>query len=214
MNRVSDAVSCGARNVRDDSDIVAGQSIHKRALANVRSAGENNRETLSKNLTSHSCILQLHELLRDCCHAFIDVTAFNKVYFLFWEINGGFNVGTQFQKIRVDFVNAFRKLSLQGPGGGTYGRTRIGFNQVGHGFGLRQIHAIVQEGALGEFAGLGRTKTDLASCLKTAFQNNLLQGRTAVRLNLKDVLSGIGSRAEVTDDNSAVNQMPVGILEG
>ena len=62
VNRVSDAVSCGARNVGDDSDIVAGQSIHKRALANVRSAGENNRETLAKNLTSHSCVLQLHEL--------------------------------------------------------------------------------------------------------------------------------------------------------
>ena len=122
MNRVRNAVSGGARNVCDDGDIVAGQSIHQRALADIGRSGENNREALAKHFAAHGCVLQLHELLRDRGHAFIDVTAFNKVDFLFRKINGRFDVGTQFQKIRVDVVNAFGKLSLQGASGGTHSR--------------------------------------------------------------------------------------------
>ena len=111
-------------------------------------------------------------------------------------------------------MNAPRKLALQVSGGGSHGRARVGFDQVGHGLGLRQVHAVVQISALREFARARRTQTDGLARLKTALENHLLQSRSPMSLNLENVLARVGGRRLKVKHDRAVDQCAVGFAHG
>ena len=74
------------------------------------------------------------------------------------EIDARFEQGDQFQQLLLQRRDAARNRAAGLLRGDARLVERGGIDQVAHGFGLRQVDAAVQEGAQGEFAGLGQAR--------------------------------------------------------
>src|SRR5579862_2664576 len=84
---------------------------------------------------------------------------------------------------------------------------RCSFDQIAHGFGLRQIDAAVQVRPEGEFARLGQPCSGLAGALQRIPQH----GRRAMARNLDNVLGGVGSRGGEEGRDHMVDGVAFGI---
>ena len=85
----------------------------------------------------------------------------------------------------------------------------LGVDEVNDGFGLREIHAPVEKGALGKLSG---------QCLPRPGGEQRLQPRTqhsrrAVTLQLCRVLSGVAVRAAADGAQTEVERLAVGVAE-
>ena len=74
------------------------------------------------------------------------------------EINVRFDVGQGFEHFVAQLVDALGELAGELFVGGAQGQLGARVDQIGHGFGLGQVNAPVEEGAAGEFAGLGQAR--------------------------------------------------------
>ncbi|MNS68431.1 hypothetical protein D3C72_1017130 [compost metagenome] len=74
---------------------------------------------------------------------------------------------------------------------------------------MRQIHAVVEKGAAGKFAGFGQAHAKVATSHQAAFQHTAQHGRTAVALQLQHVFTGIGMGAAEVDRDAFIQQFAV-----
>jgi hypothetical protein len=73
----------------------------------------------------------------------------------------------------------------------------LGFNQVAHGLGLREVELAGEKRALGEFARLGETRAEIEGAAQQQVQND---GR-AVRGDFDEIVGGVGvGRGKIGDD--------------
>ena len=110
-----------------------------------------------------------------------------KIDLFLGKVDGGFHVGAQVDQRVGEPLHHARELALQRAHRGARGFARAGVDEIGDGFGLRQIDLVVVERALGEFAG------PRAACaeLEAAFDQRLDDHRPAVTLQLEHVLAGV-----------------------
>ena len=87
-------------------------------------------------------------------------------------------------------MNGGGKLPAQGTHRAACRLDGIGIDQVSDAFRLRQIKFIVEKGAARKFARLRQPRSQI----ETALQHQLHHGGTAVPLQLKHVLAGVGMR--------------------
>ena len=80
---------------------------------------------------------------------------------VFGEIDAGFEQRDQLEQLLLDRGDAARDRAADLLRGHARLVERGGFDQVAHGFGLRQIDAAVEKSAQGELAGLGQTRAGL-----------------------------------------------------
>jgi hypothetical protein len=106
-------------------------------------------------------------------------------------------------------------------------RARRGFgagvDQIGDGLGLGEVELVVEEGALGEFAGAGDAQVrqarlpgrriELGRRFETAREKQLQHDRTAVRLQLEDVLAGVRVRCREEDRQALVDRGAVPVAK-
>ena len=93
-------------------------------------------------------------------------------------------------------------------------------DQVGDGFGLREVELVVEESALGELARRGdaqsgqallaRRIVTLARGLEAARDQQLQHDRATVRLELEDVFAGVRMRRREEDRQTAVDGVAIG----
>lgn len=137
------------------------------------------------------------------------MTIGEKVNLFFREVDGSFDVDTQFDQPLCQVVDPTGKLALQGAEGVTGSLFGTGFDQVGDGFRLGQIKFVVEKGAFAEFAG-----TCLAcSQLQTALQQQIEYDWAAVALKLQNVFSGKRVRPREEQCDSFVENQPIRIEE-
>ena len=98
--------------------------------------------------------------------------------------------------------------------GAARGGFGAGIDQVGDGLGLGQVDLVVEEGALGEFAGLGHPQADApAPGLQAARQQQLQHHRPAMGLQFQHVLAGVGVGRREMDRQALVDGAAVGRAE-
>ena len=74
------------------------------------------------------------------------------------KINVRLDVRERFEHLIAQLVDALGEFAGELLVGGAQGQLGARMNQVGHGLGLREVEATVEEGALGEFARLGQPR--------------------------------------------------------
>ena len=114
---------------------------------------------------------------------------------------------------RLDLV---RKCAVERARRRARGRLGAGVDQVGDGLGLRQVELVVEKRALGELARPGDAQggqdgrsvaaVDRRRGFETAREQQLQHDRTAVRLQLEHVLSGVRMRRRKEDRQAVVDR--------
>ena len=91
------------------------------------------------------------------------------------------------------------------------GRFAHGVNQVAHGLGLRQIHAAVEEGTLGEFARFCQTEMQMPALLQNRADNHAKKHRTTVRLNFENALPRVARGPREVKHDRLIKEFPRGV---
>jgi len=86
---------------------------------------------------------------------------------------------------------------------------RTGFDQVGNGFGLRKVELVVEEGTFGKFTGARQPRTQC----QHAAQQQVEHHRTAMALQLEDVLAGEGMRSLEKNREPLVEHAAIVVME-
>ena len=86
---------------------------------------------------------------------------------------------------------------------------RAGSDEVGDGFGLRQVQLAVEKGTFGEFAGSCQPRAKLADTTEQRIE----QHRAAVSLQFQHVLAGVGGRIREVQQQAAIDQRTVRMAE-
>ena len=150
----------------------------------------------------------------------LGVSLLQEIDLFFGEIQRRFNQHAQMDERIAKGVDFTGELACQGAAGAAGGGFGAGVNQVSHGLGLGQIHLVVQEGALGEFARARDTHAGQTgrACgriggqtrLNAARQQQLQHHRPAVGLQLQHVFTGVGMGGREVDRQPLVNHAAVG----
>ena len=106
-------------------------------------------------------------------------------------------------------MNGVGKLACERAHGGFGGRLGRCADQIGDGFGLRQVHFVVEKSALGEFARL--RKANVGNRIQTTAQQQLHHHGTAVSLQFQHMLTRVGMRCRKIQCDAVVNRCTVGI---
>ena len=107
----------------------------------------------------------------------------------FGEINVRLDMGQGLEQLVAQLVDALGELAGELFVGGAQGQLGARVDQIGHGFGLREVNAPVEKGAAGEFAGLGQPR---AVC-EDGVEDQFCGQNSAVAGDLDDILAGEGA---------------------
>ena len=111
---------------------------------------------------------------------------------------------------------------MHGAPGAAHRRFGVGINQIGHGFGLRQIELLVQIGALCEFTGLGHAQMRQPRRVvgleglrqrQATRHHHVHDDGAAVALQLQHVFAGVTVRAGKVNGQYLVDGLTLRILE-
>jgi hypothetical protein len=131
--------------------------------------------------------LKLSVIASSIC-PFDDLDAGQHIYIIFGKINSGFEQSDQRNQPLFDGLNAPGKRAVQLLCGHPRLVEGLRFDQIMHRFGLGQIDAATQEGALGKLTWRGETRPALQCLTHQGFEDN----RRAVRRHFHHIFAGIG----------------------
>jgi hypothetical protein len=84
---------------------------------------------------------------------------------------------------------------------------RAGFDQIGHGLGLREVELVVEERAARELARLGHAQADVLAGLEAARQQHLHHHRSAMALQLQHFLAGVRIRCREVEREAMIDDI-------
>ena len=200
-------VAGGAGNVGNDGDVVAGQRVEQAGFAHIGRAHQHHIHPFAQNRAllgagEHSVQLRLQGF-----ELAFGIGRFEKIDVFFGKIERGFHQHAQGNQLINQGVNVLGKRAFERAQRHAGGRLARGINQIGHALGLRQIELVVEKSAFGEFAGLGRARTQF----EAARQQHLHHHRAAVALQLDDVFAGEARGRGEIKQQAVVNRQAVGI---
>ena len=131
--------------------------------------------------------------------------AFEELDLLLREIQRRLDQHPQRQQLLGQHADLLGEDTLQGPGGRAGGLLGTRLDQVGHRFGLRQVHLVVEEGALGELAGPREPQAGVGTGFEHALQQHLHHDGAAVALQLEHGLAGVGMRRREKGQHRAID---------
>jgi hypothetical protein len=99
-------------------------------------------------------------------------------------------------------MSASRKLCTSRAAGGGLG---AGVDQIGDGFGLREVNLVVQKSAFGELTGGGYAQTNFFTSLQAARQQELQYHRPAVGLQFQHIFTRVAMRCREVDGQALVD---------
>ena len=105
---------------------------------------------------------------RTVAEALGELAVGEEVDFLLGKIDGRLDVGAQIDQRIGEPLHHAGELALQRAHGGARGFARAGIDEVGDGFGLRQVDLVVVKGALGEFARARAARAELQRSARPA----------------------------------------------
>ncbi len=175
-----------AGNVRDDGSIGAGERVQQRGFPGVRRTGDHDRESVVQQSSLGCGCGERFELFAHGGETQAKRVVRQQVDFLVGKIDGRFDVHAQLDQRFDQRVYACGELSVQRTKRGARGLRGSCIDEIRNGFGLREVHAIVQERAFAEFAGTCDACTEGNQPLQEQIEHH----GAAVSLELDHVLSG------------------------
>ena len=211
---LDDAVTGGAGDGGDDGNFGASQGVEQAGLADVGGAGEHDVQALAQTGTALGGVEETPQGVVDAREAPGSVGFLQEVDFFFGEVEGGLDQHAQGEQLFGQVIDLPREDALKRSGGGSGGLLSAGFDEVGNGLGLHEVELVVQEGAFGEFAGLGQADAEGSTYLQHAAQQDLLDDGAAVALQLQDVFAGVGMGGGEPERQAVVDGLGIGRQEG
>ena len=110
-------------------------------------------------------------------------------------------------------MDRLRERARQRLRGGLGGRFRGRVDQVGYGFGLRQIQLVIQKGAARELTRLGQAQAVVLARFEHARQQQLQHDGAAMALQFQHVFARVRMRALEVDGDALVDDAAVTFRE-
>ena len=180
-----------AGDVRNDGAVVAVELIEEAGLAGVGAAHDGGADAASQNLTFIRRAEQfVHESEAAFQLAFQLGAGVGRDVFL-GKIQMRLNVRERVHQVVAQLIDAGRKLAGELFIGRAQGEVRPRMNQVRHGFGLREVEAAIEEGALGELTGQGEARAVFQHGVEDGFGGE----NAAMTGDFHHVFAGVGARS-------------------
>ena len=196
-------------NVRDDGPVVAEEGVEQGGLATVGGADDGDGNAFFHGVAGRETVRKAADAGEEVGEQGVEAFAVGELDVLFGKIelqfeeackaNQGFAQG-------VDFAGEAAAKLVEGEA--VRARVFRG-DEVGDGFGLGEVEAAVEEGALGEFAGAGLT----APRLDERPHDLALDELRAVDVEFHRVLAGVGAGAAKDEGESFVEDGAFGVAE-
>ena len=205
VGRLLNGVARRAGNRGDDGAVMAEELVEQARFAGVGPADDRGADAAAQDLSFVGRAQQfVHEgdavvepgdklILRVGGDVFLG------------EVNVRLDVRQRLQHFVAQLVDALRELAGELFVGGAQGQFGARVDQVGHGLGLREVNAAVEEGAPGEFAGLSQP----GAVRQHGVQDQLRRQNAAVAGDLDDVLARKGARGAHDREQDFINVLPV-----
>ena len=208
-DQFAQGVARGTGDIGHDGPLLPGQRIQQAGLAHIRRTRQHDGQTFPQHRTAACPLTKTIERLHDLGQFAAGTCLFQKLDILFRKVQRRFDEHAQIDQRLFQSMHVTRELAIQRTHGRTCRRRGGGIDQVRHRLRLRQIDAVVQEGALGEFARSCR------SCpqFKAAGEQRLQHGGTAVTVQFEHVFAGIGRRRLEPQCNAVIDHGTVAGLE-
>ncbi len=151
---VLDDVARGAVNIAHDGTFVAQQVVEKGGLADIGLADDCHRDAITDGLTRAEGVGQTHNLGIDLTGNVEQFRAIGKLNILLAEIEFEFEQRRKTEQLVVQSVELAADAALHLTEGKTMGGGILCRNEVGHGFGLTEVHTPIGKGTSRELATL------------------------------------------------------------
>jgi len=119
---------------------------------------------------------------------------------VFAEVDAGFEKGDEFDEGLLERSNAAAECTAHLAGGLTGLGECLGFDEVANGLGLGEVELAGEEGALGEFAGVGEASAEGKGATKEKVEDD----RRAVGGDFNEVVAGVGVGGGVEGDDGFI----------
>ena len=206
LERRAQRIARGAGHRRDDGRIEPHELVHQRALASVGAAGDHHGEAARQQRAAACRLQHLAQQLANIRHALGQFGAGQEVDLLFREINRRFNVDAQLGQRRAGGLHACGEFTLQRSHRGAGRAARTSVDQVGDGFGLREVDLVVEEGPLGKFTGPRAARAQFHHAL-----DQRLDDQAGVALQFEHILAGERARRGEEDGDAGIDDFAGGI---
>jgi hypothetical protein len=213
LDVAAQGVARGAGDGGDDGQLGAGQRIEQRALAHIGLAGQHHLESFAQQRALARALQHLFEALQQRRQLALHVGLLHEFdVFLLGEVERRLDEQAQLNERVAELGHFTRQRAIERASGAARGALGAGVDQVGHRLGLRQVELAVEEGALRELAGLGRSRP--GQQVEAARQQQLQHHRSAMRLQLQHMLAGVAVRGREVQRQAMVDGTAVGRQEG
>ncbi len=186
----SAGVPRGAGNFSDDGKVLSGQPVEERRFPYVRLAGQYDLEPAAKDTALTAAGERAPNIFLQLPQAPVGVLPVYPVDFLLGKIQGRFHQRAQLDEPLLKVSDHLREFPAQRAQCAPRRSLGSGVDKVGHALGLREIELVIQEGAAGEFPGIGEARAKLQASPQDHSQHH----RPPVTLQLEHVFAGIGRR--------------------
>src|SRR5690606_18805664 len=210
-NLLDHPVAGGAGNVRDDGGFKTGQRVQQAGFTDVGLARQHDVQAFAQDGALFGVAHEVVEVGADAVEHRAGLVFFEEINFLFGEVERGFNQHPQVDDTVGQFIDGLRKRARHRGGGAAGGGFGGGVDQVGHGFSLGQVEAVVEEGAAGEFAGLGQPEAGAFSGFQATREQPSQDDGAAVALQFQHVFARVGVRRGGGDRKTLVDQRAIGV---
>ena len=206
---LGDEVAGGAGRCGDDGSVALDQPVEEAGFSGVGAADDGEPEAVADDAADGEAALQLLERRADLGDAGRDRGGGHDVDVVFGEVDAGLEGGDQRDELGFDRRDLAGERAAHLPRGQPGLLEGGGLDEVADGFGLGEVEAAAEEGALGELAGLGEAGTGGAA----GADGVLEQHRRAVHGDLNDVLAGVAVGRGEKGGDDLVEDAVVGEVE-
>ena len=157
---LGDEVAGGAGDGGDDCAIALDEAIEERAFAGVGAPDDGHGKSVMNDAAPSEGGFEGGERRDKRVDAAGDFVLRSDVDIVFAEVDAGFEKGDEFDEGLLDGSDAAAERASHLTGGLAGLGEGLGFDEVANGFGLGEVELAGEEGALGEFAGVGEASAE------------------------------------------------------
>ncbi len=197
---LGDEIARSAGRRGDDGAIAFDEAVEERAFACIGTADDGQGQTIMHDTPTGVGCVKRGKRRREFADAASDFGLRGHVNVIFCEVDAGFEEGDEFDEGLLHGLYAAAECAahlacgLAGLGQG------LGFDEIAHSFGLREVELAGEKRALRELAGFGEARTEVESAAKQQVQND----RGAVGSNFDEIVGGVGIRRGKKRDDGFV----------
>src|SRR5882672_567871 len=209
LDGLTHCVPRGAGNFSDDGKVLSGEPVEERRFPYVRLASQYDLEPAAKDTALTAAGKRAANLFLQVPQAPVGVLSVYLVDFLLGKVQGRFHQRAQLDEPLRKGSDDLREFPAQRAQRAPRRSLGSGVDKVGHALGLREIELVIQEGASGEFPGLGEARAKL----QASPQDHLQHHGPSVTLQLEHVFAGIGRRCSKEKRDAVVDRLAGGAAE-